>query len=49
MKIAFFDTKPYDKQSFEKISQKCGMQFKYFETKLNEDTANLAQGDICSK
>ena len=44
MKIAFFDTKPYDKQSFEKISEEYGVKFKYFETKLNEDTANLAQG-----
>lgn len=40
MKIAFFDTKPYDKPSFDKY----GIDFKYFETKLNEDTAELAHG-----
>lgn len=44
MKIAFFDTKPYDKASFEKFGSENGVVFKYFETKLNEDTANLANG-----
>ncbi len=44
MKIAFFDTKPYDKASFEKIGEKQGIEFKFFETKLNEDTADLAKG-----
>lgn len=44
MKIAFFDTKPYDKESFEKLCGRSGITFKYFETKLNEDTADLAAG-----
>ena len=44
MKIAFFDTKPYDKPSFEKFGQENGVEFKFFETKLNEDTAELAHG-----
>ena len=44
MKIAFFDTKPYDKPSFEKYGNENGIEFKFFETKLNEDTAELAQG-----
>lgn len=44
MKIAFFDTKPYDKPSFEKYGKEHGVEFKYFETKLNEDTAELAHG-----
>ena len=44
MKIAFFDTKPYDKPSFEKFGNENGIKFKYFETKLNEDTADLANG-----
>ena len=44
MKIAFFDTKPYDKPSFEKFGAEHGITFKYFETKLNEDTAELAHG-----
>ena len=44
MKIAFFDAKPYDRPSFEAYSSKNGIDFKYFETKLNEDTARLAGG-----
>lgn len=44
MKIAFFDTKPYDKPSFEMYADKYGITFKYFETKLNEDTVDLAHG-----
>ncbi|MDO4608653.1 MAG: 2-hydroxyacid dehydrogenase [Clostridia bacterium] len=43
MKIAFFDTKPYDRQSFENIEQN-DVKFKFFDTKLNIDTADLAHG-----
>ncbi len=44
MKIAFFDAKPYDKPSFDKYAQEKGFEIKYFETKLNEDTVELASG-----
>jgi len=44
MKFAFFDTKPYDRPAFEKYGEEYGVSFKYFETKLNEDTAELANG-----
>ena len=44
MKIAFFDTKPYDKLSFDRYSESSGIDFKYYETKLNEDTVYLANG-----
>lgn len=44
MKIAFFDAKPYDKPSFDRFGKERGVTFKYFETKLNEDTAELAHG-----
>lgn len=44
MKFAFFDAKPYDKPSFNKYGEEYGVKFKYFETKLNEDTVELAQG-----
>ncbi len=44
MKIAFFDAKPYDKPSFDKFGGEAGFKFKYFETKLNEDTVELAHG-----
>jgi len=44
MKIAFFDTKPYDKPSFQKYGEEHNIKFKFYETKLNEDTVDLAQG-----
>ncbi len=44
MKVAFFDAKPYDIESFEKYGKENGVEFKYYETKLNEDTVELAQG-----
>ncbi len=44
MRIAFFDTKPYDRPSFDRFGKERGITFKYFETKLNEDTADLARG-----
>ena len=44
MRIAFFDTKPYDKESFESAAAEKDITIKYFETKLNEDTVGLAKG-----
>lgn len=44
MKFAFFDSKSYDKPSFEKYGKEAGITFKFYETKLNEDTARLATG-----
>jgi len=44
MKIAFFDAKPYDKPAFSEFSEKANIKIKYFETKLNEDTVELAKG-----
>ena len=44
MKIAFFDAKKYDVPSFEKYAKIGGITIKYFETRLNEDTVELAQG-----
>jgi len=43
MKIAFFDTKPYDRTSFEKYGKEKGIKFKFYETKLTEDTVSLAK------
>lgn len=42
-KLAFFDTKPYDKVWFEKLKGGYDVEFKYLDTKLNEDTAYLAK------
>ena len=44
MKFAFFDAKPYDIPYFEKYGGEQGVDFRFFDTKLSEDTAGLAQG-----
>ncbi len=44
MKIAFFDTKPYDRPAFDRFGVPAGIIFSYYETKLSEDTVTLAQG-----
>lgn len=44
MKIAFFDAKPYDVESFERAKGDRGIEFKYYDTKLNADTVSLAKG-----
>ena len=44
MKLAFFDTKPYDKPGFDEHSAGTDIEIKYFETKLGEDTVQLAKG-----
>lgn len=47
MRIAFFDAKPYDISSFEKFAEERNIKIKYYETKLNADTAELARGADC--
>ncbi len=42
MKVAFFDTKPYDRDAFLPYSDK--IEFKFYDTKLTCDTASLASG-----
>lgn len=42
--IAFYDAKPYDKPSFERYGEAAGLRFRFLETKLNEDTVELARG-----
>ena len=44
MKIAFFDTKPYDKPGFDEHIAGTDIEIKYFETRLGEDTVQLAKG-----
>lgn len=43
MKIAFFDAKSYDRPSFDRYAEAAGLEIKYFETKLSEDTVSLAR------
>ena len=44
IKVAVYDTKAYDKPSFEYYGNLHDVQFKFLETKLNGDTVELAQG-----
>ncbi|MGM0508895.1 MAG: 2-hydroxyacid dehydrogenase [Fusobacteriota bacterium] len=41
MKIAFFDTKPYDKRFFDKLNEDYGYDITYFDANLNESTVKL--------
>jgi len=44
MKIAFFDTKEYDVDSFLPLMKEKGIEVKFYEAKLNKDTVNLTSG-----
>ncbi len=44
IKIAVFDTKNYDIEGLQKYSENTGITFKFFETKLDNETVNLAYG-----
>ena len=41
-KVAFFDTKQYDREWFDKLDK--SFEIKYFEEKLNPENADLAAG-----
>lgn len=43
-KIAFFDTRSYDKEAFTKENEKFGYEIDFFDFKLNEKTAFTAKG-----
>ncbi len=43
IRVAFFDTKAYDRPSFEHYGSAHDMEFRFLETKLNEDTVELAR------
>lgn len=44
MNVAFFDTRSFDKPAFEKYGNEMGVSYKFFETKLTEDTVQLCGG-----
>ncbi|MBQ2501486.1 MAG: 2-hydroxyacid dehydrogenase [Bacteroidales bacterium] len=44
MKVAFYDTKEYDRPSFELYGKLHNVEYKFLETKLTEDTVELAKG-----
>lgn len=43
-KIAFFDTKPYDKIYFDALKANYGIEIEYFESRLSRRTAVMAKG-----
>lgn len=43
MRFAFYDTKPYDRESFEAVKD-AGIEFRFYEDKLSLNTAELARG-----
>ena len=44
IKVAFFDTKDYDRKLFDKYNKNFKYEITYFESKLNSETAQLAKG-----
>ncbi|MBA4150164.1 MAG: 2-hydroxyacid dehydrogenase [Verrucomicrobia bacterium] len=44
LEVAFFDTKTYDRRSFESVPPKDGIKWNFHEFRLQADTAKLAQG-----
>lgn len=44
IKVAFYDTKEYDRPSFELYGKLHNVEYKFLETKLTEDTVELARG-----
>ena len=44
MTVAFFDTKEYDRASFERAGAQNGISFRFYETRLTADTVSLAEG-----
>ena len=50
MKIAFFSTKSYDRESFDRFLAKSGHEITYFDSKLDKHTVHLAEGHeaVCS-
>jgi D-lactate dehydrogenase len=44
IKIAFFDAKPYDTESFNELNREFGFTIKYFKFHLTPDNVVLAQG-----
>jgi len=44
MKFAFFDAKPYDRVGFDRYACEYDIEFKYYDSRLCEDTVTLAAG-----
>lgn len=42
--IAFFDTKPYDREYFERVNERFGFRITFFDGKLSAETAHISRG-----
>lgn len=47
MKVAFFDTHPFEKEAFERANVKHRLEIQFLETRLIESSAQLAKGFPC--
>lgn len=43
-RIAFFDTKPYDRESFDRADESFGYDIRYYKGRLNENSVPLTKG-----
>ena len=48
MKITFFGTQPYDRESFDRANERYGFEFNYHRSHLNGNNTSLAQPRIIS-
>lgn len=50
IKIAFFDVKNYDRESFNAANKDFGFEITYFDSRLSKDTVDLAKGSnvVCA-
>lgn len=46
-KIAFFDTKPYDRASFDEVNEKYGFEILYHKGQLNRNNVVLDPRNGC--
>src|SRR5574344_982890 len=44
LKIAFYDTKPYDERSFKEVNEKYGFDIRYYKGRLNLNNVVLTKG-----
>ena len=44
IKVAFFDSKPYDEASFKKANEKYGFDIRFYKGHLNKDNVVLSKG-----
>jgi len=44
LRIAFFDSKPYDIESFDRVNSDYGFEIKYFQGHISIDTVEITKG-----